>query len=347
MNGGRTQRCRRVLVTGATGFIGAAVSRALLRHGYQVRALVRPGACIDNLAGLDVEMAAGDLGVSRSLIGAVDGCDGIVHAAADYRLWTPDPGSAYRTNVDGTRALLDAATDAGVKRLVYTGSVATLATDPSNHSGDESRPAPLEQMTGHYKRSKWLAEQLVLERARQGLPAIVAVPSAPFGPGDIKPTPTGRIVLDLLQGRMPAYVDTGLNVVHVDDVAEGHVLALERGVPGERYILGGENLMLREILAEACRHAGRRPPRVRLPLGLVMPVAWTSEMAARLTRRPPRVSLEGVRLARNRMFFTSARAGRDLGYRARPAAEAIADSVDWFMHRLGRQFQTRPMIERS
>lgn len=321
---------RRVMVTGATGFIGAAVSRALLRHGYQVRALVRPGARTDNLDGLAVEIVHGDLARPETLPAALAGCAALVHSAADYRLWTPDPDSVYRINVDGTRALLDAAADAGVQRVVYTGSVATLATDRTTDSADEDRSAALEEMTGHYKRSKWLAEQLVLDRAKQGQAVVVAIPSTPFGHGDVKPTPTGQIVLDALQGRMPAYVNTGLNVVHVDDVAEGHVLALERGEPGRRYILGGDNMTLREILEEVCRRAGRRAPRLRLPLGLVIPVAAGCEVAARLTRRPPRVSLEGVRLARNHMYFTSERARRELGYRWRPAAEALADSVDWF-----------------
>ncbi len=321
----------RVLVTGATGFVGAAIARALLRHGYRVRALVRAAARTDNLAGLAVETVPGDLARPESLAGALAGCDALIHAAADYRLWTPDPSSVYRINVDGTRALLEAAAELGVKRIVYTGSVATLATDQSTASADEEQPARLEDMTGHYKRSKWLAEQLVLERARQGQAVVVAIPSTPFGRGDIKPTPTGRIVLDALQGRMPVYVDTGLNVVHVDDVAEGHVLALERGEPGRRYIFGGDNLTLREILGEVCRRAGRRAPRIRLPLGLVLPVAVGCEVAARLTRRPPRVTLEGVRLARNHMYFSSERARRELGYQWRPAGEALGDSVDWFM----------------
>lgn len=325
------ETCRQpVLVTGASGFVGAAVVRALLRRGYRVRAALREGSPEANLTGLDVECVRADLLLPESLEAAVQGCAAVVHAAADYRLWAPRPDEVYRANVEGTGHLLDAAVRAGVGRIVYTGSVATLATDPTDASSDENSEAGLEHMTGHYKRSKWLAEQLVLEHAERGTPVVVAMPSTPFGPGDLKPTPTGRIVLDAISGRMPAYVDTGLNVVHVDDVAEGHVLALERGQPGRRYILGGDDLMLREMLEIVCREAGRQPPRLRLSLAAVMPVAGLCEAAARVTGRPPLVSLDGVRMARNRMFFSSARAEQELGYRARPAREALVEAVHWF-----------------
>lgn len=319
-----------VLVTGATGFVGAAIVRALVRHGYRVRAALREQSPEGNLAGLDVERVGADLLKPESLEAAVQDCAAIIHAAADYRLWTPRPEEVYRANVDGTRHLLDAAARTGVGRIVYTGSVATLATDPTDALSDENSEAGLEHMTGHYKRSKWLAEQLVLERTQRGSPAVIVMPSTPFGPGDVKPTPTGKIVLDAISGRMPAFVDTGLNVVHVDDVAEGHVLALERGQVGRRYILGGENLMLRQMLEMVCREAGRHPPRLRLPLAAVAPVAGLCEAAAGLTGRPPLVSLDGVRMARNRMFFSSARAEGELGYRARPARDALADAVAWF-----------------
>ncbi len=319
-----------VLVTGATGFIGAAVTRALLRRGYQVRVLVRPGARLDNLAGLDVETALGDLRAPATLAPAVSGCRGLIHAAADYRLGARDPDTLYRTNVDGTVALLRAAAEAGVGRIVYTSSVATLAPRPDGEPADEEDLASLAQMIGHYKRSKWLAERRVLALADQGLPATLVCPTAPLGPGDVKPTPTGRIVLDALRGRMPAYVNTGLNVVHVDDVAEGHVLALVRGTPGRRYILGGDDMTLKTLLEAVCRQGGRRPPRVRLPLAVATGIAALSELTARIGRSPPAISLESVRLARHRMFFSSARARRELGYRGRPAANAIADAVAWF-----------------
>jgi dihydroflavonol-4-reductase len=304
-----------------------------LRRGYAVRALVRPGSSTANLRGLAVEQAPGDLRDQASLAAALAGCDSLVHAAADYRLWSADPEALYRTNVEGTDSLMSLAAQAGLSRVVYTSSVATLFTDPSDAWGDEQRPAELRQLTGHYKRSKWLAEQRVLGWAERGLPVVVVNPTAPLGPGDVKPTPTGRIVLDALSGRMPAYVDTGLNVVHVDDVAEGHVLALERGEPGSRYVLGGENMTLKALLTEVCAACGRRPPRIRLPVAAVLPVAGVCELAARVLQRPPAVSLESVRLARNKMFFTSDKAARVLGYRWRPAGQAIADSASWFQQR--------------
>lgn len=320
----------RALVTGATGFVGSAVARALSRAGWQVRALVRPGSDRRNLRGLAIETALGDLTDRSSLEAALEGCEALFHLAAEYRLWTPEPGLLYRANVEGTRNILDAARRSRVTRIVYTSSVATVGLPPDGSPGREDTPVRLEDMIGHYKRSKFLAEQLVREQARSGIPVVIVNPSTPIGPGDLKPTPTGQIVVDAARGRMPAYVDTGLNIVHVDDVAAGHLQALERGRPGERYILGGENLTLREILIEITRIAGRSPPRIRLPHAAILPLAFVAEGWARLTRRPTRITLEGVRMARHRMYFRSDKAAAELGYRWRAPAAAFEDAVSWF-----------------
>ncbi len=324
------ERGSTLLVTGGTGFIGSAVARAAVNRGYRLRLLCRAGSDRSNLDDLDAEQVVGDLRDPESLAAAMCGCEGLIHVAADYRLWARDAQEIYRTNVDGTLALMQAAGHAGVRRVVYTSSVSTLAPRPDRSDADESDVAACANLAGHYQRSKWLAERHVLAAVASGLPAVVVNPSAPMGPGDVKPTPTGRIVLDTLRGRMPAFVNTGLNIVHVDDVANGHLLALERGLVGERYVLGGENLTLRDILATVCRIAGRRPPRIRLPVGLTIPIARVSEFAARLTGREPRVPLEGAREARHHMYFSSAKARRVLGYQSRPAGEAIADAVEWF-----------------
>jgi dihydroflavonol-4-reductase len=321
---------RRALVTGATGFVGAAVVRALLAEGWQVRALVRAGSDRRNVAALAVEEAVGDLTDAASLERAVAGCDAAFHVAADYRLWAPQPQELYRANVDGTANLLEAAWRAGVRRIVYTSSVAAVGLPADGRPGVEDTPVALADMIGHYKRSKFLAEERAREAASRGVPVVIVNPSTPIGPGDVKPTPTGQIVLDAARGRMPAYVDTGLNVVHVDDVAAGHVLAFHRGRTGERYILGGEDMTLRQILTLIAQLAGRSPPRVRLPHGAVLPVAYVSELYARLTGRPTRVTVESVRMARKRMFFSSAKAAQELGYRWRPPAEAFADALRWF-----------------
>ncbi len=320
------------LVTGATGFIGSAVVRALLASGRAVRVLVRPHGRLGQVASLPVEAVTGDLEDPASLPAAVAGCTALFHVAADYRLFAPEPAAIYRTNVAGTRALLVAAAEAGVARIVYTSSVATLGLCADGSPADETTPATLADMVGHYKRSKYLAEQAVRELIlEQGLPAVIVNPSAPIGPGDARPTPTGRMVLAAARGRMPAYVDTGLNVVHVDDVASGHLLAFERGQIGERYILGGRNCTLREILAMIARLVGRRPPRLRLPAAALLPVAALAEVAARLRRAgEPLVTIEGVRLARKPMFFSSAKAERELGYRSRPVEAALADALAWY-----------------
>ncbi|HMK87970.1 MAG TPA: hopanoid-associated sugar epimerase [Steroidobacteraceae bacterium] len=320
----------KALVTGGTGFVGAAVVRSLIHEGWQVRVLARSASNRSNLAQLPVEVALGDLTQAASLEPALAGCEALFHVAADYRLGAPDPRELYRTNVEGTRSILLAARRAGVRRAVYTSSVATIGIPAHGAPGDELTPVSLASMIGHYKRSKYLAEQAALEAARSGLSVVIVNPSTPIGRGDVKPTPTGRIVVDAASGRMPAYVDTGLNIVHVDDVAAGHLLAYHRGRPGERYILGGEDMTLREILMQIAELAGRRPPRVRLPYAAVLPMAYAAHGFAKLTGRSGRLTLEGVRMSRKRMFFSSAKAVRDLGYRWRPPIEAFADALDFF-----------------
>ncbi|WP_430390018.1 hopanoid-associated sugar epimerase [Dyella sp. 20L07] len=318
------------LVTGATGFVGSAVVRRLLREGQRVRVLVRAGSDRRNLQGVDVEVVEGDLTDARSLARICDGCDAVFHVAADYRLWAPRPEQLYQANVEGTRHLLDAARLAGVPRVVYTSSVATLGIPKDGSPGSEVSAVSLDDMIGHYKRSKFLAEALVREYAAQGLPVVIVNPSTPIGPRDIKPTPTGRIVRDAMAGRMPAYVDTGLNVVHVDDVADGHWLAFRHGMVGERYILGGANLSLQELLIEIADIAGRKPPRWRLPHAAVLPVAYIAEAWARLTGMQPIATVEEVRMSKKRMYFSSAKAERDLGYAAGPVRLALEDAIAWF-----------------
>jgi len=318
------------LVTGATGFVGSAVARALLARGDRVRVLARPNRDRRNLAGLSVEIAEGAMEDRGSLARAIAGCRYVYHVAADYRIWVPDPAPMFRANVEGTRDLLKAALEAGVERLVYTSSVATLGLVPGG-SADEETPSGIDDMIGPYKRSKFVAEEVAREFARErGLPVVIVNPSTPVGPRDIKPTPTGRLIVEAACGRMPAFVDTGLNIVHVDDVAEGHLAAAERGRIGERYILGGENLALAEILAEVASAVGRRPPWLRVPHRALLPVAFGAELAARITGRYPFVTTDGVRMSQKKMYFSSAKAWRELGYQPRPARDGIADAVAWF-----------------
>jgi dihydroflavonol-4-reductase len=346
------------LITGATGFVGSALANKLLARSERVRVLVRATADRRNLESLAVEIAIGDLTDPASLAAAVKGCDTLFHVAADYRLWVPDPAAMFRSNVEGTRQLMIAAAEAGVRRIVYTSSVATLLPRPGGHPAGEEDAGSAADMVGAYKQSKHAAELIVREMiAREGLPAVIVHPSTPIGPRDIKPTPTGRMIVEAASGRMPAFVDTGLNLVHVDDVAKGHLLAEERGKIGERYILGGENLALAEILRRIAGIVGRKPPTLRLPIGIVWPVAAVAEilwriagtvdrkppplgviwpiaavagMIGRITSREPMVTFDGLRMARKKMFFSSAKAERELGYSARPVDQALADAIDWF-----------------
>ena len=324
----------KALVTGATGFVGAAVAQALERAGWSVRVLVRPSSDRTNLARLAAEQVLGDLREPASLEAALAGCEALFHVAADYRLGARDPQELYRSNVEGTRAVLEAAQRAGVRRVIYTSSVATVGIPADGTAGDESTPVSLAAMIGHYKRSKFLAEQVAFEAARAGCPVVIVNPSTPVGAGDVKPTPTGRMVLDAAAGRMPAYVDTGLNIVHVEDVAAGHLLAHERGRIGERYILGGEDMTLAQILGLIAARMGHRPPRLRLPYGAVLPLAYMAEGWARLSGRGGgRLTLEALRMSRKRMFFSSAKAQAELGYRWRAPVVAFDDAIGWFRER--------------
>jgi len=321
-----------VLVSGANGFVGSAVVRALLRHGYPVHALARSSSDTANLAGLDVEIVRGDLLDPPSLERALQGCEGLFHVAADYRLWARDPREIHKANVRGTHNILLAARRCGVRRIVHTSSVATLGLHHDGTPSDEDAPVRLGDMIGAYKRSKFLSEALVRRCVRAGSDIVIVNPAAPVGPRDRKPTPTGRMILDAARGRMPAFVDTGLCVVHVDDVAEGHVLAYERGQRGRRYVLGGENMSLKAILAAVAALSGRRAPRLQLPHAAVLPVAHVAEAWARFTGVAPNITVDGVKLARHRMYFSSGRAEAELGWRARPAREALADAIQWLEH---------------
>ena len=322
-----------VLVTGASGFLGSAVVRQLLRAGYAVRALVRKDSPLANLAGFRVEIAVGDLDDPASLGPALRGCSGLFHVAADYRIWVPDPRRMFAVNVEGTRNVMRAALVAGVERIVYTSSVATLGI-PENEPGTEDSPASEKDMIGPYKRSKFLAEALVRRMiADEALPAIIVNPSTPVGPFDVRPTPTGRMIVEAAANRMPAYVDTGLNVVHVDDVGKGHVLAYEKGRIGRRYILGGDDMSLAAILADIARLYGRRPPRLRLPHAAVLPIALLAQTWSRFSGGEPFATVDGIRMAQKRMFFTSARARCELSYAPRPAGEALRDAVAYFAAR--------------
>ena len=320
------------LVTGATGFVGSAVARALLGRGHRLKLLVRRGSDRRNIGDLPAELAEGDLRDPTTFAPAVAGCRYLFHVAADYRLWVPDPGPMMQANIAGTTALLRAAQKAGVERIVYCSSVAALGLVGDGTPGTEDTPVDPAKVIGVYKQSKYLAEQEVRRLVREeGVPAVIVNPSTPIGPRDIKPTPTGRMVLDGAAGRMPAYVDTGLNVVHVDDVAEGHVLALERGRIGEAYILGGTDMRLEQILAVIDDIVGRKPQRrARLPHQALVPLALGMEGAARLFGIEPMVTREMLAMAKKQMFFSSAKAEAELGYAPRPPRQALADAIAWF-----------------
>jgi dihydroflavonol-4-reductase len=319
------------LVTGGTGFIGANVVRELLAAGARVRVLARPGGDRRALERCTVEIVEGDLLDPLSLRAAVRGARHVYHVAADYRLWAPDPRALYRANVDGTRHLLEAAAEAGAARIVYTSTVGAVGIPHDGAPGDETTPVSLQDMVGAYKASKFLAERVAEEAAARGAPIVIVNPSAPVGPLDIKPTPTGQMIVDFLRGRMVASLDTGLNLVHVRDVARGHILAAERGRVGERYILGNENLSLLEIFRRLAGITGIPAPRLRVPYAAAWLAAVGMEGMSRLTGRPPRVPLTAVRMARKRMHFSAAKAVRELGMPQTPVLDALADAVRWFV----------------
>jgi len=313
------------LVTGASGFVGWHVARLLLERGHKVRALVRETSRVPEL---DVERVVGDLRDADSLKRAVAGCGLVFHVAADYRLWSPKPDDLYRSNVDGTRNMLAAAQSAGVERFVYTSTVGCIGV-PANGIGDENQPVSLDEMAGAYKRSKFLAEQAALEFATSKMPVIIVNPTAPMGDHDFKPTPTGQIVRDFLNGAMPAYIDTGLNIVDVRDVALGHLLACEKGRAGERYILGSENLTLAQILGELATITGRKAPSVKLPYFVAYTAGVVTTAWARVTGVAPRAPLEAVKMARKKMWVSHDKAARELGYQPRPARSALESAVAW------------------
>ena len=319
------------LVTGATGFVGSAVARELDARGHQVRVLIRSTSDRRNLEGFQPDIMVGDLNDPTAVARAVAGCRYLFHLAADYRIWVPQPAAMLRTNVEGTVGLMRAAKAAGVEKVVHCSSVAALGVTADGSPANEETPVDPAKIVGAYKRSKYLSEQAVRALVRdEALPAVIVNPAAPVGARDIKPTPTGRMIVDAANGKIPAYMDTGLNLVRVEDVAIGHLLALERGRIGEGYILGGENLSLREILTMITEEAGRRPPRIKVSPTMMWPAAWVDEKLARLFRIEPRVTRDHLRMARSKMYFSSDKAIRELGYAPRPVRPAIKEALAWF-----------------
>jgi dihydroflavonol-4-reductase len=318
-------------VTGATGFLGSHVARALAEQGADLRLLVRPTSNLKNLEGLKAETATGDLRDAASLEKAMSGCDTVFHVAADYRLWVRDPREMYRSNVEGTRSILEAARKNGIKSVVYTSSVATMGFTSNGHPADEDSPVSLADMIGPYKRSKFMAEQLALDAGRNGMPVITVNPTTPIGEQDVKPTPTGRIVVDFLKRKFPAYVETGLNLVDVKECALGHIAALERGKPGERYILGGENLTLKQILDTLGKITGLPSPKVKLPYFFAFATGVVDEaITGRLLKREPRATVDTVRMGKKKMFASSDKAERELGWNIVPVEDAMRRAVEWF-----------------
>jgi len=321
----------KILVTGASGFVGSAVARKLVEAGFSVRALVRGTSPRAHLAGLGLDFFEGDLRDRKSVERAIAGMRYAFHVAADYRLWARDPREIFASNVEGTRNLMEEAMRAGVERVIYTSSVATIALRTDGMAADETSPLREDQGIGAYKRSKIAAERLVEAMvAERGLAAVIVNPSTPIGPGDVRPTPTGRIIIEAAKGRIPAFIDTGLNLVHVDDVASGHLAALRHGKIGERYILGGQDVLFSQMLRDIAGLVGRRAARVRLPWRALIPVAFVAEAVANVTGREPFATLDGVYMAKYRMFFASTKAEQELGYRSRRYTEGIDDAVRWF-----------------
>jgi dihydroflavonol-4-reductase len=318
-------------VTGASGFLGSHVAKVLCEQGARLRLLVRASSNLKNLQGLNADTVTGDLRDPASLEKALAGCDTVFHVAADYRLWVRDPHQMYRANVEGTRALLDAARKNAVQRIVYTSSVATIGFTSNGHTADEDSPVSLDDMIGHYKRSKFMAEQIALEAGRSGMHVVIVNPTTPVGEQDVKPTPTGRIVLDFLKRKFPAYVETGLNLVDVRDCARGHVAALEKGKSGERYILGGENLTLKQILDKLAAITGLSSPRVKLPYIFAFATGIIDEtITGRMLNKEPRATMDAVRMGKKMMFATSAKAERELGWKIVPVDDALRRAVGWF-----------------
>jgi dihydroflavonol-4-reductase len=322
----------RVFITGATGFVGAHVARKYAAEGAVLRLLTRKSSRLDGLAGLDAETVVGDLRDPASLRSALEGCDALVHVAADYRLWVRDPQEMYAANVDGTRELLKMAREAGVPRVVYTSSVATMGFKSDGTIVDEDTPVSLDDMIGHYKRSKFLGEREAIKAARAGQHVMILNPTTPIGPGDAKPTPTGRIIVDFLNKKFPAYVDTGLNLVDVGEVARMHVVALERGTAGQRYILGGENLTLKQILDRMSAITGLPSPTMKVPHAVAMGFAFFDEtITGKLRGKEPRATVEAVRMGKKMMFASSVKAERDLGFKVLPIYGALRAAIDWFV----------------
>jgi dihydroflavonol-4-reductase len=321
----------KAFITGATGFVGSHVARALAAEGAELRLLVRSTSRMDNIAELNAEVATGDLREPASLKQAMSGCEFVFHVAADYRLWVRDPEQMYRANVEGTRAVIEAAQASGVRRVIYTSSVATMGFTSEGHIATEETPVSLRDMVGHYKRSKFMAEQVALEAGRKGANVVVVNPSTPIGEYDIKPTPTGRIIVDFLKRKFPAYVDTGLNLADVKEVARGHLLAMEKARPGERYILGGENLTLKQILDRLAALTGLPAPKMKVPHAVAMGFAVFDQLfTGMMMGQEPRATVDAVRMGRKKMFASSAKAERELGYRLLPVEDALRRAVEWF-----------------
>jgi dihydroflavonol-4-reductase len=320
----------KALVTGATGFVGAAVVRALLQTKLEVRVIARPGSDSTNLRSLNIDTVPGDLRDKESLRQALTGCRYLYHVAAHYALWAQDPSIFYDINVVGTRNLLEAAREVGVERTVYCSTIGAIGLPPGRGLGTEETPVSLKQMAGHYKRSKYLAEQEVHKLAKKGFPVVIVNPSAPVGERDVKPTPTGQIIVDFMKGRMPAYIETGMNIIDVDDVATGHLLAMEKGRQGERYILGSKNLLLREVFEILSTLTGVKAPALKLPRGAVLPLAYLNHWIANLTGVPPRIPLEGVKMAKYKMHYDCSKAIRELGLPQNPPEVALEKAVRWF-----------------